>query len=175
MLLLGLVEQASPIFLFCYLVVDFFACCWTTVSLLYFVVMNVMQTQVTIARESKKGDIIGLAASKGQDSLDFFTYLTGPRWSRAISPSRSRRLLPPSIIDYSWSAGQTRGISVHEVGRTRRTVLHPGGEGTFFEGRGPSQFTWTPTCIWHACRCLSCWLHTACTSAECARLQAHHC
>lgn len=28
-----------------------------------------MQTQVTIAWESKKGDIIGLAASKGQDSL----------------------------------------------------------------------------------------------------------
>lgn len=70
----------------------FFACCWTTVPFLYFVVMNVMQTQVTIAWESKKGDIIGLAASKGQDSLGFFTYLIGPRWTRSISPSRFRLL-----------------------------------------------------------------------------------
>lgn len=51
-------------------------------SFTLFLVMNVMQTQVTIAWESEKGDITSLAASKGQASLVFFTHLIGPRWTR---------------------------------------------------------------------------------------------
>ena len=51
-------------------------------SFTLFLVMNVMQTQVTIAWESEKGDITSLAASKGQVSLVFFTHLIGPRWTR---------------------------------------------------------------------------------------------
>jgi hypothetical protein len=68
--------------------------------------MNVMQTQVTIAWESEKGDI-GLTASKGQDSLVFFTHLTGPRWTRSTSPSRLRLLVLPHTLGLLESASRT--------------------------------------------------------------------
>jgi len=45
----------------------------------------------------RKGDI-GLTASKGQDSLVFFTHLTGPRWSRSTSPFRLRLRVSPSTL-----------------------------------------------------------------------------
>jgi len=60
--------------------------------------MNVMQTQVTIAWESEKGDITSLAASKGQDSLVFFTHLTGPRWTRSTFTSRLRLSNPQKFL-----------------------------------------------------------------------------
>jgi hypothetical protein len=104
LLLLGLVEQALLIFVcFCPCVFDIFPVAGQqcSFSFRFFLVMNVMQTQVTIAWESKEGNITSLAASKGQDSLVFFTHLTGPRWTRSTFPPRSRLLYsqtPQSLV-----------------------------------------------------------------------------
>lgn len=70
----------------------------SALSFTLFLVMNVMQTQVTIAWESEKGDITSLAASKGQVSLVFFTHLIGPRWTRSTFSSRSRLLCSQALL-----------------------------------------------------------------------------
>jgi hypothetical protein len=95
--------------------------------------MNVMQTQVTIAWESEKGNITGLTALKGQDSLVFFTHLTGPRRTRSTSPPRPRLLLLSGALSLLQSASRTRRSRVLGVSKTRRTVSSPGGASMFFE------------------------------------------